>query len=932
MTHFEDSFAAQLGTVVMDTSEDALRPRLIGRSVELDVLGNLIVESKNGGHSVVVRGQPGVGKTVLLQEAAAIARKAGSLVVEVSGYESEAMAPFAGLDRLLRPLLDGGPSMPPVQRRALLSAFDMVDDSAPDLFLIALASLTLIAGCASKQPLVLMIDDVQWLDGSTVEVLAFVARRLQDDAVAAIFGLRDGHNSPVQNEETVEIELLGLDNDAAHELIAEVAPHLSASDRSTILKNAQGNPLALVELPKSWHIAEGDVSEDTAAAVPLTSRLEGAFAGRVWDLPLATREALLVAAIDADGGLIEIQDATKLLTGSFATELLEPAEEAGLIAVDHRGLHFRHPLVRSAVISTASLDQRRAAHAALGSTLAKGSYRSIWHLSLSVDGFDDALANDLEDSAVQSVRRGSVITAVASIERAAQLTSDSQRRGRRLLSAAKYAFGLGRAELVERLVGAAEVEKLSELDVARAEWLREAFSEGELGDSDRIFELCRLSERSGGVGEFDLALDLLLSAALRCWWAVTSDEAHDRVVEVAETMPSVGDDPRCIAAISLARPVLGGARTSERLKSASPQTVTDPDRLRILGMAARGLGAEVDAADYFARAESELRKQGRLGLLSHVLAIEAAVLLDLGDWSRAKQCLEDGRVISRDTGQPPWSTGTTVLNGVFYALSGDSSSAMECVEPVESSSSNPPICDFLSLAQLARGIVLLNDDEPDKAFAAFLPMFDPGDPRYHNRQQLSALMFIVEAAVACGRSDDVRPLIAHFEKTVEITPSAILEIHLLYSRAVLAAEDEAETLYRRALEHDLTRWPWPRARIQLSYGNWLRRRRRPMESRDLLRVSLSTFELIGAPTWARQATSALRAAGALETNSIVIPSSVLSAQELQIATLAAQGLSNRQIGEQLYLSPRTVGSHLYRIFPKLGVTSRSQLGARIRTT
>jgi DNA-binding CsgD family transcriptional regulator/tetratricopeptide (TPR) repeat protein len=909
----------------------APKNHVFGRDAELTLIEKLINRSHQQGSSIVVRGEPGVGKSTILQATSEMARAAGALVLEVSGIESEAMPPFSGLDQLLRRLLSSPVSMPAVQRRALMTAFNMQAGPPPELFLIALAALTLIVASASTQQVVLIVDDAQWIDTPTIEVLSFISRRLDDDPVAVVFGLREGHEVPIIDDHTYEIKVSGLASVAAEELLDTVAPDLPRTDRLTILEHAQGNPLALVELPMAWRSPESDSLEASHGVVPLTTRLERTFAARVADLPAKARDALLVAAIAADGNLQEVEEATKILAGTYATELLEPAEESGLVRMDDLAIRFRHPLVRSAVLSIATAQQQRAAHAALSAALPPHSYRGILHHALAVEGYDDEVADELEASAVDSVKRGSVITAVGSIERAAQLTSDSRRRGRRLLLAAQHAFGLGRADLVSRLVGAAEAENLSELDVAKAEWLRELFSEGELGDSARILELCGFAARSEKAGETDLALDLLASAALRCWWAVTATSAHDRVVEVAESLSAAQDDPRCIAVISVAHPVRKGAQTLAHLNEMSPRTVSDPELLRQLGMAARSLGAEVEAADYFDKAESELRKQGRLGLLLHVLAIQPATLIDLGDWRRAEQSLQDARRLARDTGQPSWSFGAIAVHAVLSALSGDLSGAIERAEQVEAVGSSPAINDWLSLAQLARGICFLNAAQHASAYGALKLMFDSRSPRHHWRQQFSGVMFMVEAAMECGEEDEARLLIDRLEAIATITPSPILGVHLLYSRAVLATDADAEQLFRYALEQDLTRWPWPRARIQLAYGNWLRKRRRPLEAREPLRASLGTFELIGAAEWARQARAGLRAAGELDSgmnvDSVV---TVLSSQELQIATLAAQGLSNRQIGERLYLSPRTVGSNLYRIFPKLGVSSRSQLASRLR--
>jgi DNA-binding CsgD family transcriptional regulator len=347
-------------------------------------------------------------------------------------------------------------------------------------------------------------------------------------------------------------------------------------------------------------------------------------------------------------------------------------------------------------------------------------------------------------------------------------------------------------------------------------------------------------------------------------------------------------------------------------------------------MAARAIGADDLAADYFDGAESRLRERGQLGLLSHVLAVQAAVHLDLGNWRRAGESLEEGRQLSRDTAQSSWRTGTAAVEAVYLGLIGQVEPALQRATEIETAYVDEVAGDFLSLVHVARGTAHLSARQHAAAYAALAPVFDPLEPCHHPREQLSAVMYLVEAGLGCGADEAVRETVDRLEVLALTTPSPILGIHLLYARAVLADDKDAEHLFEHALAQDLTRWPWPRARIELAYGNWLRRGRRLAESRLPLRSALATFEAIGATEWGRQARAGLRAAGE-RTAAVETPSaaSALSAQEMQIARLAAEGLSNREIGQRLYLSPRTVGSHLYRIFPKLDITARTQLAAHL---
>jgi DNA-binding CsgD family transcriptional regulator len=402
------------------------------------------------------------------------------------------------------------------------------------------------------------------------------------------------------------------------------------------------------------------------------------------------------------------------------------------------------------------------------------------------------------------------------------------------------------------------------------------------------------------------------------------------VAKVAASLAGVQDDARCVATIAVADPLGRVPRTRRRLEAAAVTGVEDADQLRHFGMAARAIGADSLAADYFERAEAKLRERGQLGLLSHVLAVRAAVCLDLGDWRRAGQSLAEGRRLSEETGQSTWRTGTAVVEAVFEGLTGNTEIALHHAAEIETACSGRAAGDFLSLVQLARGTAHLSAGRFDAAFDALAPIFDPLGRCYHPREQLSALMFLVEAGVACGRKGAVRDVVDELVLVERTAPSPILGIHLLYARPVLAEDGDAERLFQQALAQDLTRWPWPRARIELAYGNWLRRKRRLLESRAPLRSALATFDALGASGWARQARAGLRAAGERTAATEIQPAAAnLTAQEMQIARLASEGLSNREIGQQLYLSPRTVGSHLYRIFPRLGITSRAQLAARI---
>jgi DNA-binding CsgD family transcriptional regulator len=906
-------------------------PALIGRDAELRVLAGLIDQVADGGGAVVVLGDPGVGKTSLLRAAADRGRAAGHQVLAATGIEGEAHLPFAGLHHLLRPVLGDAGQLPATQQQALSTAFGLSDGPPPQPFMIALATLNLLTGAAAGRPVLVLADDVQWLDQPTQDVLTFLARRVSSDPVVVIGAVRRGHDIAFAAAGLPELDLRGLDNAAARDVLASHAADLSHADQELIFRQAAGNPLALVELPLAIRLAAGSGLESGPGLVPLTSRLERTFAARIADLPPLTRDAVLVAAVDNADDLPEILAAASALAGQPVTvAALETAMTAGLLRFDGLRVQFRHPLVRSGVLQSETVTRRYAANAALAEVLVDEPYRRTWHRAQSVSGQDDAVADELETAHLVSLHRGSVTEAIWALERSAQLTTDSATRGRRLLLAAEHAFGLGRADLVDQLLTRAARTSLSSLDQARMAWLREIFNDGVPGDAERVFALCDTALEAIGAGDSSLALNLLLGAALRCWWADTGPAARAKVAEVAHLVEGGADDPRYAAVLGVSDPVLQGQEVAAILDAVVLESVADPAALWMLGMAAHAIQSPVHGADFLGRADTKLRQKGMLGLLVQVLTMQVLDNLELGYWDRAASCAEEAQRLAEETGQPIWDIARRLtLPGMIAALRGDSERAQEMAAEIEQAAGPGRMTNGLCCAQLIRGYGLVSAGRYADAYAALSRLFDPDDPACHVSDRYHGVMFLAEAAVHAGRVTDARMVMTTLEAEALTTPAPTLHRQLSYARAVLADNDEAEALFAEALRADLTRWPWLRARLELAYGQWLRRQRRAAESRPLVRAAQITFDLIGARSWGDQARSELRAAGERIQAQGPSAQNILSAQELQIATLAAEGLSNREIGERLYLSPRTVGSHLYRIFPKLEVTSRAQLAARI---
>ncbi len=843
----------------MPSAAATATPALVGRQGELAVLAKLVDRGSVRGAALVVHGDPGIGKSALLAAARRAARARGFRVLTAVGVQSEAQLPFAGLHQLLRPVQASVRDLPPAQRDALLTAFGLLDGPRPELFLIAVAAANLVVSAAADRPVVVLADDVQWLDTQSQGALIFLALRTVGNPVVVIGAVRSGHPGPLLAAGLPELEVRGVDDAAAEQILLTHAADLGAAVRRRILHEALGNPLALLELPAMWR--EPDAPATDVQYLSLPARLERAFACRIGELPARTRDAVLVAAVDPVSELAEILAATSVLSGDqAAADILAPAAEARLVVVGDGLVEFRHPLVRSAVLQSETVTRRQAANAALAAVLFDEPYRRTQHRAQSIIGPDDQIADELEATVAVALGRSGIMSAVTGLERSAQLTSSSARRGHRLLLAAEHAFSLGRADMVDRLVLAACRTDLSDLDRARMEWLREIFNDGIPGDATRVLELCSIAERSARADDLDLALNLLLGAALRCWWADTGPDARARVVDVTRQLRAVEGDPRYVAALGVAEPVLQGGPVIELLSRVVIEDVADADALRLLGMAAHAVGDEVRATDFLNRAETMLRDQGRLGLLQQVLSMQVNVRTELGEWDRADAAADEGRRLARETGQPIWRTGSLVCDARTNALRGNVEQALRLAAEAELAANRQRLNDLLSCVQLARGSAWLSAGRYADAYAALRCLFDPADPSFHQRERFAGVTYLAEAAAYSGHREDARTVVADLERDAVTTPSPLLRVHLLHARAVLADDGEAEHRHRAALGEDLTRWPWIRARIELGYGTWLCRHGRAADAVSPLRSAQATLDLIGARAWADRLRGVLRTA------------------------------------------------------------------------
>jgi DNA-binding CsgD family transcriptional regulator len=901
--------------------------RLYGRDRELGILSGLVEDAGKGdGGAVVVRGAAGIGKSSLLAESGKQAAAQGMRTLAIQGAQSEARLPFAGLHQLLQPLLAQVGVLPSPQRAALEAAFGISDTVAPDLFLIALATLNLLVETARPASLLLIADDAQWLDHPTCNVLAFVARRVHSDPVVLVLAIRDGIDNPFESASLPELLIGPLDEVSAAALLDARTPGLAPAVRDPLLQAAEGNPLALVELPIALGEERLTGLSLQADRMPLTARLESAFAARVSELSPQTRRLLVIAAANDSGSLDEVLRTATLVEGEQVNlAALAPAVSAQLVRVDDARIEFRHPLVRSGIYQRADVTERKAAHAGLAQTLAGESDRSIWHRAAAAGVPDEGVAAELEEAASRARRRGAVLVAVAALERSAGLSAESARQGERLLRAGQLAFELGRRDTVVRLLREAEPLLRAPLSRARLICIRERLDDGLRGTGLAVEELVQLAEQTRRAGDADLAMELLTSAALRCFWGPPGEAARDAVISGAGRMDVDDHDSRLVVSLAWAAPATEGARAVARMPQLGRGIPIDAAAARLYAMAAAAVGQHKISADFSTWAIVGLREQGCLALLAQVLVVRTWNRIHLGRFDAALPDAEEASRLARETQQPYWEGQARAAEAVVAAVHGEESKAETLALAAESEALPARASAVLAEVQLARGLAALSGGRFGEAYVHLQRLLDRDDPVYHYVKSPWSIGDLAEAAVRSGHEEDIAGTMSEIEALAAGNPSPQLQVAVRHARPLLAADDHKEALFLVGLRADLTDWPFARARLQLAYGSWLRRQRRTWESRRPLRSARDIFDDLGALPWGERAREELRAAGETSGQRVPYARDQLTPAEVRIAQLAADGLTNREIGERLYLSPRTVSTHLYRIFPKLGVTSRSQL-------
>ena len=900
-------------------------PVLRGRAIERERLEQLQTAVRTGqSAALVVRGEAGIGKTALLDYAAE--RVERCRVLRAVGVESEMELPFAALHQLCAPLLDGLERLPPPQRDALGTAFGLRAGHRPDRFLVGLAVLTLLSDAAETQPLICLVDDAQWLDRSSAQVLSFVARRLEAESVLLLFAERD-EDALEELAGLPELRLQGLSDADARELLASanIGP-LDERVRERIIAEARGNPLALLELPRGLSPASLAGGFALPDELPLPSRIEASFRERVEQLPTETQRLVLVAAAEPIGDPTLLWQAADQL--GIPTEAAAPAEADDLIEIGAR-VTFRHPLLRSAIYRAASPEERRAAHQALaGATDSKvDPDRRAWHRAHAASAPDEDVAAELELSAARAQARGGLAAAAAFLERAADLTPEPGRRAQRALAAANAKRLAGLPDTALTLLATAAAGPLDELDSAMLQRLRGQIALG-LGRGGEAAPLLLDAAKRLESVDAALARETHLEAL---WAASVAGRLGAGVLDAAEAAraaPPAPEPPRATdllvdgLAVRFTEGYAAGAPILKRaLGTYREEAGRDEQDLLWPWMTARVTVELFDDEAWSALATRHVqiaRDTGALNVLPATLTSLAGMRSAEGNLDAAATLLDEADAIIVATGNARSFVGRLLLAG----CRGHASQASILIEALERDANARGDGATLSVGDYARALLHNGLGHYEMALAAA----QQACAEDHLGISSWSLSELVEAAVRSGR-----PQVASdaLERLAERTSAAGTEFALgieARSRALMSEGAPAESLYREAIERlDRTRMRVEVARAHLLYGEWLRRENRRVDAREQLRSAHEMFSTMGANGFAERAARELLATGEKARKRTPDTRGELTAQETQIAQLAREGYSNPEIGAQLFISPRTVEYHLHKVFTKLAITSRIQL-------
>jgi len=899
---------------------------LVGRVGEVALVSAFEERAKTGGEALLLFGEPGAGKTALLDAAADAASESGTRVLRAAGVEFEADLSYSGLYELLLPVFGEFGRLSAVHRDALNAALGFSESPPPGRLLVSAATLTLLRQVASARPVLVIIDDLPWLDRASAGVLGFVARRLAGSCAGFLAASRPGQESFFERAGLPRYELGPLDDQAANTLVGSRFPDLAPRVRQRVVREARGNPLALLELPAALSGEQRAAAEALPAVLPLSRRLQTVFAARVSDLPGRTRRLLLLAALNGPGDMRVLQAAA----GPHAIDSLAPAEQAGLVHVDDRTgqLVFRHPLTRSAIVELSASGDRRRAHRALADHLADQPELRAWHLAAAAAGPDEEAAGLLEQVADQLMRRGDATGAVTALLRAADLSPDGPDRSRRLTEAA-YAGATMTLEVsrVPRLLAAArraDPEPGGSLPAAMTAAHLLLNTDGEIDTAHRLLaDAIDAAAEPRQAAEHMIVLNGLGTLLTVCYTGGRAELWPAFEAAIGRLAPHVPADLLLLSR-TIADPARIAAPVLAELDTAVKSLPAEPDHMRIMTISAAAVYVDrlAGCREAMLRVVRDGQPSGAIG--TTVTALTNLSLDDLmaGRWDQAQQLADQGLELANASGYKLTAWLFHHRKAFLAAVRGDLDTAQALAEEIIQWAAPRGAGLAEAHARHLRVLAALAQGDFEDAYQNAAAISPPGVLASHVPLALWVAIDIVEAAVRTGRRADASAHVTAIRDAGIAALSPRLAMLAAASEAIAAPDDIAPRLFEKALAiPGADSFPFDLGRVRLCYGERLRRTRATTESRAQLTAALEIFERLGAEPWAARAASELRATG----HALRRDGDALTPQELEIAELAAAGMSNKQIGQRLLLSHRTVGAHLYQIFPKLGITSRAAL-------
>ncbi|WP_189820247.1 helix-turn-helix transcriptional regulator [Streptomyces olivaceoviridis] len=901
---------------------------IVGREHEQEVLSAFVAAPE--GRSLVLRGDTGVGKSALLDHVADLAADEKHRVIRAAGVEAESELPFAGLHQFLYPLLSYIDRLDDTHRGVFDVVFGRSEGRPPSVMTLGIAVLDLLSLAASQKPLLLVLDDGQWLDASSIEVCGFVGRRLTGSSVKLAVGLRSDLASGFDTAALPAVPVTTLSEKASEQLLDMHHPGLDPRLRRLVLDEAQGNPLALLELPpyvRGNRSARGSGESFGYTGVALPLRLQHVYGARIEGLGDAVRAELLRGALDG------VAAGTTAGAARGARYRMRDADEAaacGLLDIDplNGDFVFRHPLVRSTAVQIATPNERRAAHASLAQVHRDDVERRAYHLGASTVDPDDEVAAALEAAAESATRRGGARAAVAWLTRAAELSESHGERSRRLGDAAFIAGHAGRLDQAQQLIGADSTAGRidSPASVVASAYVA-LYEDGDVRSSQHQVLAAIESIRDSGVAEPNEVLTRLVNLLLAINQYAGDATSWERAHGLIESLGDLVSPHSRIYQDAWGDVVRRGAGVHERVERAFADLgALDPWDISRLSVAAY----HVDTlSQYRPHLQRVVDRELETGALVSGMTMLHLIMLDqiaVGEWDEADRTGRRGLELMTSHQHTLFAHHSKAYLGLLAAMRGEVERARELQAAVDAWARPRGIGFLTQIADAIGTAAALSEGDYEAAYLHAIGITPPSAFEPYAHQASRTLLDLVEAALHTGRSEQARghALAAQQAGLPEISPRLAL---VTYGALAMTATDpaEADRCYDRVENHPAgTRFPFELARIRLAHGIRLRHTQGRKAARPPLTLAAETFERLGATTWTERARAELRTTGT-PAQASTAHLAALTWQERRIADLAAGGLTNKEIGQRMHLSPRTVSSHLYRVFPKLGISSRAAL-------